>query len=188
MPDNGLAPRRPCSVHLHRRERPRSCVWMSSTANGRLIELANTTEATQSTPVTGTTQLISTILRQYPLITTLHNRQSTYQKSSSGSNTLFGVPCSHRLSSGSSSSRGKRVNSSFFFVSSRYLAETWNLPTSVYLRQNLVAEKTYVHIVRRDGMLLLGRGLRRGSHRGRNVMDVCNLVVVSKEYGGVGLS
>lgn len=38
--------------------------------------------------------------------------------------TAFGVPKLHRLSSESSNSLGKRVNSSFFFVRSRYLEDT----------------------------------------------------------------
>lgn len=53
--------------------------------------------------------------------------RNTYQKSNSGSSTALGVPCSHFLDSGSSSSRGRRVSSSFFFVNSRYLDDTCRL-------------------------------------------------------------
>jgi hypothetical protein len=48
----------------------------------------------------------------------------THQKSINGSISDLGVPCSHSLALGSSNSCGKRVNSSFFFVQSKYFEET----------------------------------------------------------------
>lgn len=48
-----------------------------------------------------------------------------YQKSTSGSISLFGVPNSHSLARGTRSSWGSLVNSNFFFVKSRYFEETY---------------------------------------------------------------
>jgi len=48
----------------------------------------------------------------------------THQKSIKGSISTFGVPYSHSLALGSNISWGNLVNSSFFFVNSRYLDDT----------------------------------------------------------------
>ena len=51
-------------------------------------------------------------------------RKLLYQKSIRGSISAFGVQYSHSLALGSNSSCGNLVNSSFFFVKSRYLDDT----------------------------------------------------------------
>lgn len=65
-----------------------------------------------------------------------------HQKSIKGSTSLFGVPFSHSRAGGSCNSCGRRVSSSFCFVRSRYLVETFSCQPCAVQPGNL---RSYSH-------------------------------------------